>query len=352
MLSFYPFLFLSLLSPVLLPLAQKPASQPVIARNTFRNPLKQDGADPCLTFHAGWYYLSTTTATDIRIRRAKRLAELKDAPDQVVWKDDHPERFRDLWAAEFHRLDGGKGPRWYMYYTASDGKEGDTHHRMFVLESEGDDPRGPYTFQAKLKTDPDDTQYAIDGTVLKLPSGELYFLWCGRPSPTGQGLYISRMTNPWTLVGERTYLPSNGFGCPYVREAPVTLQKGNQIHLIYSACGADTPDYKLGRLTATVGTNLLSPASWKQHPRPVFARVDQYGIFGPGHNFFFRSPDGKEDWIVYHAKRGMALTYGDRSTHAKRFTWNPDDSPNFGLPVAVDTEIPAPSGEPPMNGNR
>ncbi|MBC7808002.1 MAG: hypothetical protein H7145_17880 [Akkermansiaceae bacterium] len=51
--------------------------------NTFRNPLKKHGADPYLTFHAGWYYLSTITATYIRVRRARRLAELRDAPDTV-----------------------------------------------------------------------------------------------------------------------------------------------------------------------------------------------------------------------------------------------------------------------------
>lgn len=349
------FLPLFLLPYALVPPAKKtrtvssPISLSATKGNTFRNPLKQDGADPCLTYHKGWYYLSTTTATDIRIRRAKRLSELKDAPDQVVWKDNHPDRFRDLWAAEFHRLDSGKDPRWYMYYTASDGKEGDSHHRMFVLESAGDDPLGPYTFKAKLKTDPDDSQYAIDGTVLKLPSGDLYFVWCGRPSPTGQGLYISRMTNPWTLTGERAYLPSDGFGCPHIREAPVTLQKGNKVHLIYSACGADTPDYKLGVLTANSSSNLLSPESWKQQPKPFFARVDQYGVFGPGHNFFFRSPDGKEDWIVYHAKSGMALTYGDRSTRAQRFTWTADGFPDFGLPVPLDKELPSPSGEPPTD---
>jgi GH43 family beta-xylosidase len=331
--------------PLFAPAAQTTKTPNATAGATFRNPLKQDGADPCLTFYNGWYYLSTTTAVDIRIRRARKLGDLKDAPDKVVWKDDHPERFRDLWAAEFHRLNGANGPRWYLYYTASDGKEGDTHHRMFVLESAGDDPMGPYTFKAKLKTDADDAQYAIDGTVLKHPDGKLYFLWCGRPSEAGQGLYISRMTDPWTLTGSRVYLPSEGFGCKYVREAPVTLQRNGKAHLVYSACAADTPDYKLGLLTADLGADLMNPASWKQNPKPVFARVDQHGVFGPGHNFFFQSPDGKQDWIVYHAKRSMAATYADRSTYAQPFTWNPDGSPNFGLPRPVEQDIPSPSGE-------
>lgn len=319
------------------PLSAQPA--------TFRNPLKVDGADPCLTYYNGWYYLSTTTAVDIKLRRARRLGELKDATDQVVWKDETPSRSRDVWAPEFHLLDSGHGLRWYLYYTASDGQE--PHHRMYVCESAGTDPLGPYTFKAQLQTDPANEQYAIDGTVLNLPDGSLYFIWCGRPSPTGQGLYISRMTNPWTTTGPRVYLDAAGFGCQYVREGPETLQHAGKVFLIYSACGADTPDYKLGMMNADPHSDLLNPASWHQYPDPVFTRQDASGVYGPGHNYFFKSPDGQEDWIVYHAKPGTRLTFADRSTRAQRFTWNADGTPNFGQPLGVDTDIAVPSGEAP-----
>lgn len=341
---FLPLFALSSLT-VLPFLPRDSADKPPRPKNTFRNPLKQNGADPCLTYYNGWFYLSTTTGGDISLRRARRLGELKDAGDKIVWKDDHPDRFRDLWAAEFHRLDGPNGLHWYLYYTASDSKNGDTHHRMYVLQSAGDDPMGPYTFQAKLKTDRDDGQYAIDGTVLNLPTGALYFIWCGRPSPNGQGLYISRMTDPWTLTGPRVYLPADGFGNPSVREAPVTLVRNGRVFLVYSACPADTPDYKLGMLTADTTADLMNPASWQQSPRPVFARVDQYGVFGPGHCFFFQSPDGRQDWIAYHAKSGTANTYADRSARAQPFTWKPDGTPDFGLPLPVDQDIREPSGE-------
>ncbi len=314
-------------------------------RPTFRNPLKQDGADPWMTYYQGWYYLSTTHGSDVTLRRARRLGELKDAPDVVVWKDSAPTRFRDMWAAEFHLLDSGNGLRWYLYYTASDGQ--DRHHRMYVCESAGLDVLGPYTFKAQLHTDPDNAHYAIDGTILHQPSGALYFLWCAQPDPAGQGLRIARMANPWTLTGPDVRIPADGFGCPYVREGPETLQHGNHVYLIYSACAADTPDYKLGMLSADAQSDLLDPASWKQYPNPVFARVDQYGVFGPGHNFFFQSPDGKENWIVYHAKSGTAQTYSDRSTRAQPFTWNPDGTPHFGLPLPLTADIPVPSGEMP-----
>lgn len=322
---------------------------PALAQTaTFRNPLKAPfGADPWLMVHDGWYYLATTSGTDVRVRKAQRIGELKDAVDQVVYKDDDPSRNRDVWAPEFHRLDAGAGPRWYVYFTASDGRE--PRHRMYVAESAGDDPMGPYTFKAKLLTDPKDEYYAIDGTVLTMPNGSLYFVWCGRPSPSGQGLYISRMTNPWTLAGPRVYLDADGFGCEHVREGPVALRQGDQgpIFLVYSTCPADTPDYKLGMLSIAPDADPMASSSWKQHPEPVFTRDDDAGVYGPGHNSFFRSPDGREYWIAYHAKPGVARSYADRSARAQKITWNPDGTPNLGRPASTETDLPVPSGEPP-----
>lgn len=317
---------------------------------TFRNPLKEQGADPWLVFHDGSYYLATTTGGDLRIRKAPRLGELKAAPDTVVWgpANHAPDRARDLWAPEFHRIDAGTGlgPRWYLYFTASDGVD-DAHHRMFVLESDRDDPLGPYHFRARIQTDPRNEFYAIDGTILAHPNGSLYFLWCGRPSPSGQGLFISRMSNPWTTTGPRQAIPADGFGCRDVREGPVTLVRGGRVFLTYSACPADTPDYRLGMLVAPADADPMDPASWVQQPGPVFARNDAAGVFGPGHHGFFRSPDGKEDWIVYHAKSGTARTYRDRTTRAQRFTWTADGRPDFAAPLGIEVDVPAPSGEPP-----
>jgi GH43 family beta-xylosidase len=66
-------------------------------------------------------------------------------------------------------------------------------------------------------------------------------------------------------------------------------------------------------------------------------------VFGPGHCSFVKSPDGKEDWIVYHAHIGQGTS--KRNVRIQRFTWNADGSPNFGAPISPSISLSPPSGE-------
>ena len=318
--------------------ADPPATRPA----TFTNPLKVDGADPWLAFYDGSYYLTTTTSADIRMRRAPTLGGLKTAEDQIVWQDQTPGRADQIWATEFHLLDDAKGDkRWYGYYTAAHKATDD--HRMFVIESDGQNPLGPYHFKAKLATDPADQHTAIDGTPVRNAAGDLYLIWSGAPSPQGLGLFVAKMGNPWTIAGPRAAIAADGFGCPYVREGPATLHRNGHIFLIYSMCGATEPDYRLGMLVADENADLADPSVWKQYPKVVFARDDAAKVYGPGHCTFFTSPDGRQDWIAYHAKTTAEITYADRTARAQRFTWNPDGTPTLGQPLPTGRPIDEPS---------
>ena len=62
-------------------------------------------------------------------------------------------------------------------------------------------------------------------------------------------------------------------------------------------------------------------------------------MFGPGHHGFFQSPDGTEDWIVYHGKTSSDYTYAGRTTRAQKFTWSADGMPEFGKPLSLDTVL-------------
>lgn len=311
-----------------------PAAEP--PAGFFQNPINP-GPDPWMVYYQGNYYLSTTQGSAIRLWKSPTLAGLKTVAPVTVWSDTNATRSALVWAPELHFFND----RWYLYYTATSSDKVDANHRTFVLESAGMDPLGPYQFKARL-FNPTNDQYAIDPTVFKNQAdGALYFLWAARP---GHVLYIARLTNAWTVAGNGVYLPADGFGCTEVREGPEILQHNGKIFLIYSACDTGKPDYKLGMLMADAKADLLDPRSWKQYPQPVFERNDANGVYGPGHNGFFHSPDGKEDWIVYHGKTTSVYTYAGRTTRVQKFTWNPDGTPNFGVPLPLDTVLAEPSG--------
>lgn len=91
-----------------------------------------------MIFHDGFYYYSESknNQSSIMIRRSQTIAGIGQDPGTCVW--NAPDRGRNchaLWAPELHHFSG----RWYIYYAADDGLN--ENHRMWVLESEGADPR-------------------------------------------------------------------------------------------------------------------------------------------------------------------------------------------------------------------
>lgn len=326
--------------------AQKKKEQP---SKTFSNPLitVQDSADPWMFYHKGFYYFTATLDPNggVWLWRAKTLAGLNNAEKKQVYKA--PEsglRSKQIWAPELHHFD----KRWFFYFTASDGT--DENHRMHVLESKSDDPWSDYEYKAKVFDETAD-EWAIDGTVFRHENGKLYMIWCGHvPDNGGNGLYISEMRDPWTLFSKRVLISKAVYNWEKVRypinEAPEILQRGGKIFLIYSASDTGTPDYALGMLENS-GGDVLEAKNWKKHPTPIFfqSKSNNGAVFGPGHNGFFKSPDGKEDWIVYHAKETDEYTYRGRRARAQKFAWKADGTPDFGIPVPADKPVRVPSGE-------
>ena len=308
------------------------------------NPIVAPGPDPWVVYHDGWYHFTATAGDRIAIRRARTLAGLGKAEAVTVWRAPRTgPNSRDIWAPEFHRIEG----RWFLYYAATTEDRSDANRRVFVLESAGDDLFGPYLDRGPMVGI---DEYAIDGTVDRHDDGQLYFLWSGREkSEKGpQNLYIARLKNPWTLDGPRVRISrpehdweQHGWE---VNEGPEVLHRGGRTFVVYSASGFSTPEYCLGLLTHR-GGDLLDPKAWVKAKRPVFGGVEGR-VFGPGHNGFFRSPDGREDWILYHA-RDQAESRGEsRSARGQPFTWDADGNPQFGRPLPRGVTIPGPSGEP------
>jgi GH43 family beta-xylosidase len=313
---------------------------------TFYNPIVAAGQDPSVIFHNGYYYLaqSIDSATAISVSKSRTLTGLASGTRVTVWS--RPSSTGPLccnvWAPELLFING----RFYIYFAADDGNN--ANHRMYVLESNGSDPQGSYTFRGKIAAPTD--RWAIDGTVLDL-DGALYFIWSGWEGTANlqQNLYIAPMSNPYTISGERALIssPTNAWerrgGRPYINEAPEILRRNGRIFLMYSASGSWSDDYCLALLTAWETSNPMLATSWTKSSGCVVSKAAT--AYGPGHNSFTRSPDGLEDWLVYHANEISGSGYNGRSIRAQRFTWNADGRPNFGPPAATTTPLAVPSGE-------
>ncbi|MEJ3745458.1 family 43 glycosylhydrolase [Actinomycetes bacterium KLBMP 9797] len=315
---------------------------------TFTNPIKMRGPDPWLQYYNGYYYLATTTWNNtITMRRSRTLGGLATATETTLFTLTRPNGAGTMWAPEFHLLDGPNGQRWYFYYTAGREPFDLGTQRIHVLESAGLDPMGPYTFKADLLDPVSDNTWELDPGILQL-NGNLYLL--GTFYNGSQPMFIRPLSNPWTASGTRRILTTPTLSWETVggavAEGGEVLQRNGRTFIVYSASHCSTPDYKLGMLEYVSGDPLNS-SSWRKFPQPVFQRNNAAGVYGPGHNGFFKSPDGTEDWIVYHANSsangGCDM---NRSTRAQKFTWNADGTPNFGTPVGTGVQLPVPAGEP------
>lgn len=314
---------------------------------TFTNPIVSPGADPWVIYWNSKYYYchsipggtgTSRQSEAVWVSMATNLVDIGQAESKCVWAPEAGKPYsKEVWAPELHFLRG----KWYIYVAADNGDN--FTHRMYVLEGTSPDPQQRFVLKGKI-TAPDD-HWAIDGTVLEMPDGKLYFIWSGWDGAenVAQNLYIAAMSNPWTITGNRVCIsrpeyPWEKHGLP-INEGPETLWHGNRVFVIYSASGFWTDDYCLGEL-AWNGGDVLDPKSWVKKTSPVFSGTAT--VSAPGHCSFVQSPDGAQDWIVYHAHidRGSGTL---RDVRTQPFLWNKDGSPNFGWPVSPGMHLQQPS---------
>lgn len=308
----------------------------------FTNPLLPSGPDPWIFRDGSNYYFMSTEGNRLVIRKTRDLGHLREATPVTVWVPPaHGPDAISIWAPELHRI-GGK---WFIYYTAArDGQDNDAHRGIFVLENDKDDPlTGTWIHHGRLQT----AHPGIDGTVFEYLS-RLYFVY----SPyvgADSDLAIAAMTNPWTLAAPEVIIARPDLdwerqGGRQILEGPEFLlgSKGD-LFLSYSASACWSDNYALGLLHAAPGRDPLDPAAWEKAPQPVFRKSAANSVYAPGHNGFFTSPDGRENWIVYHANAAAGLRCGtQRSPRMQRFTFDTSGRPDFGVPESTATPLMLP----------
>lgn len=314
---------------------------------TFKNTLAEmDTPDPSVIYREGYYYMTFThNGTDIMVMKSRTL-DFRQAERKVVWYPPAGTAYSaNLWAPELQYIRGS----WYIYFAADDGKN--ENHRMYVLQGDSVDPLGDYTFKGQI-TD-DTNKWAIDGLAMEV-NEELYFVWSGWEGGVNaaQNTYIAPMSDPLTISGPRVLISEpllpweQAGGPPYINEGQSVLHHDNRVFIVYSGAGSWTPYYSLGLLALKPGGNPLEAADWTKSEEPLMAMDEAARVYGPGHNSFTVSPDGSEQWIVYHATAGAQDGWNNRKARAQPVRWDDAGLPVFGkpLPLSAALEVPAGTG--------
>lgn len=322
---------------------------------TFTNPLLPSGADPYSFYKDGYYYYTQTEHRRIVLWKTTNIADLKHAQRKTIFQPadtGSTRKFsRELWAPEVHFING----KWYCYFAADDGNN--NHHRLYVLENGHADPmEGDWKIKGQIadKTN----KWAIDADVFAYRQ-HYYIIWAGWEGDRNgqQNIYIARLKNPWTIASKRVCIARPTYAWeehgdlhdavnpPHVdvNEGPQALLHNGKLFIVFSASGCWTDFYALGLLVFNGKNDPLQPAAWKKYPEPLFRASVANGVYAPGHNSFFTSPNGKEDWILYHANDKPGQGCGAfRSPRAQRFTWK-NGRPYFGEPVKTGVPLPIPA---------
>jgi GH43 family beta-xylosidase len=319
-------------------------------KETFTNPI-WDGADPWMVKEGDFYFYCFSANNTIQVSKSKKMTQRDET--LVIWKAPQTGWNKAcVWAPEIHLID----ERWYVYYAAGESGPPFIHQRTGVLRSKTSDVFSEYEDLGMLYTgdDPSFSKsniWAIDMTVFEY-GGKLYAVWSGwekqaDTDKTSQNLYIQEMENPFTLKGKRVLLSSpeeswETGGPLNINEGPQVLKNGEKVFVIYSCRESWTPEYRLGMLQLkNLKANPLVRENWTKIG-PVFKGDEK--VFGVGHCSFVKSPDGSEDWIIYHSKKSAKPGW-ERDVRMQPFTWKPDGTPDFGRAIPAGELVKLPSGE-------
>jgi GH43 family beta-xylosidase len=343
----------SIIKQMLLPLLFCISSGALWAQKTFTNPLLDYGADPYSTYHNGYYYYTHTMQSKLVLWKTKNLANLKNAESKTIWTAPKNTNYSaDIWAPEFHFIDG----KWYAYFAADNGSN--NSHRMYVVANDSDNPfEGEWVFKGKIAAKTD--KWAIDGNIFTFKK-QLYMIWSGWEGDTNgqQNIYIAKMKTPTEIDGDRVRIskPTNPWelhGALHdainpaqvnVNEGPQFLEHKDKAFIVFSASGCWTDYYSLGLLTFIGKDNLLDASAWRKSDKPILEKSDRNKVYAPGHNSFFKSPNGKEDWILYHANSNPGDGCGGkRSPRMQQIKWDENGVPVIGEPKASGVLLAIPA---------
>ncbi len=311
-----------------------------LKRNQFDNPLALQRADPFVTKaeDGTYYFIATAPEYDrIEIRSSKTINGIKDAKPIVIWRKHNTGLMGNhIWAPELHRIEG----KWYIYFAAGSAENKWSIHK-YALSNPSEDPtKGEWKEEGQIVTKND--IFSLDTTTFEL-NGQRYLIWVDRGpgKVVNTSLYIAKMSSPTTVEDKQIVISQPDYDWEMhtykVNEGPAVLIRNRKVFVTFSASATDAT-YCIGLLWAEIGSDLLDPTSWNKLSTPVFFTNEKFKRYGPGHNSFTVSEDGKTDIMIYHARdyekiKGDALSDPNRHTRARVLKWTKDGMPDFGQDI-------------------
>ena len=215
------------------------------------------------------------------------------------------------WAPEVAEKDG----RYYLYYSATT-SESDEHHRLRVAVS--DAPAGPFVDSGRMLMP--DAGFTIDAHPFRDPRTGKWFLYYATDytadAPHGTGLavvplgddlvsvageprIVVRASCPWHIYEKNRNYMGRVWDAWHCIEGPFVLFHDGRYYCLYSGGAWHTENYGLGY---AVADDPLGP--WHDEfaiHGPTVLKGIPGRVLGPGHNSVVIGPDGKTQFVVYHA---------------------------------------------------
>lgn len=307
---------------------------------TYNNPVGEDifMGDPFILFHDGLYYLYGTTSSGVGFK-CWSSTDFKTWNDEgfAYRKTESSWGRTNFWAPEVYFYNDS----FYMAYSSKGNEK--SNERMLLCLAKSDSPAGPFKdiyapwfdrgyscIDAHLFFDDDEKIYLYFDRVGyegNWPDGYLYGLIYAMEldrdlKPLGDTIFCSRAEQDW-----ENPLSMNS----RCNEGCSVIKNEGTYYMTYSANHYRDPFYGIGLSTAP---SPLGPWT-KCKNNPLVSMDEEAGIYGPGHNSYTVSPDGKELFMVYHTH--VSEENKNRQVNIDRVEWK-----NGKLRVNGPTRSPQP----------
>lgn len=323
-----------------------------VIQQVYPFPLAKGYADPViLPWNNKYYYIATNDNKDnigIYLREADKVSDLF-APgftEAVILDLDEEKGFiQTFWAPEFHVI----GEELYILFAVGGSVWGPQCHMMKLKKGGNLLKAADWNEPVRVKR-ADGTYLTTDGITLDMTyfkaDGVSCVVWSyrkgiGTPLDTGSMLYIATVeeADPTTLTSEPVLLTRPLLGWENVQgtinnEGPYPLITEDTVYITYSGGAACGYTYALGLLSIPRGGDYLDINAWKKASTPVLSYYTAGGVYGPGHNSFFRDYDGTI-MIMYHGEEEI-VKFGTRCSAMHRVHINQAGVPQFDVVAERD----------------